>query len=251
MNVPTDLKYTASHEWVRSEPDGTITTGHHRSCAGGAGRPRLHRIARVGRTLKAGEACAVVESVKAASDVYAPVGGVVLAVNDAVVAAPEKVNADAYGNWLYRLKPAESGGRRPSCSTRPATSPPSANPDARRRPRTETMQMNELERGDSRGHAIAPRRCASSSSTEASSTGISAPTMPTRRRCCGTLGFASRARADRRDRPGGDTHAEAARAAGRRRARRKRWRTCARWRRRIASTPRTSARATTAPTRRA
>jgi glycine cleavage system H protein len=55
------------------------------------------------------EACAVVESVKAASDVYAPVAGVVLAVNDAVVAAPEKVNADAYGNWLYRLKPANPG----------------------------------------------------------------------------------------------------------------------------------------------
>jgi len=105
MNVPADLKYTASHEWVRSETDGTITTGITDHAQQALGDLVFIELPKVGRTLKAGEACAVVESVKAASDVYAPVAGVVLAVNEAVVAAPEKVNADAYGNWLYRLKP--------------------------------------------------------------------------------------------------------------------------------------------------
>jgi glycine cleavage system H protein len=107
MNVPAELKYTASHEWVRSEPDGTITTGITDHAQQALGDLVFIELPQVGRTLKAGEACAVVESVKAASDVYAPVAGVVLAVNDAVVAAPEKVNADAYGNWLYRLKPSD------------------------------------------------------------------------------------------------------------------------------------------------
>lgn len=105
MNVPTDLKYTASHEWVRSEPDGTISTGITDHAQEALGDLVFIELPAVGRTLKAGEACAVVESVKAASDVYAPVGGVVLAINEATVAAPEKVNADAYGNWFYRLKP--------------------------------------------------------------------------------------------------------------------------------------------------
>lgn len=107
MNVPADLKYTASHEWVRTAPDGTVTTGITDHAQQALGDLVFIELPAVGRTLKAGEACAVVESVKAASDVYAPVEGVVLAVNDAVVAAPEKVNADAYGNWLYRLKPAD------------------------------------------------------------------------------------------------------------------------------------------------
>jgi glycine cleavage system H protein len=107
MNVPADLKYTASHEWIRSEPDGTLTTGITDHAQQALGDLVFIELPAVGRALKAGEACAVVESVKAASDVYAPVGGVVVAVNDAVVAAPEKVNEDAYGNWLYRLKPAD------------------------------------------------------------------------------------------------------------------------------------------------
>ncbi|MEP6996149.1 MAG: glycine cleavage system protein GcvH [Betaproteobacteria bacterium] len=107
MNVPAELKYTASHEWVRTEADGTIATGITDHAQQALGDLVFIELPKVGRTLAAGEACAVVESVKAASDVYAPVAGVVLAVNDAVVAAPEKVNADAYGNWLYRLKPAE------------------------------------------------------------------------------------------------------------------------------------------------
>jgi len=107
MNVPADLKYTASHEWVRSEPDGTLSMGITDHAQEALGDLVFIELPAVGRALKAGEACAVVESVKAASDVYAPVAGTVIAVNDVVVASPEKVNADAYGNWLYRLKAAD------------------------------------------------------------------------------------------------------------------------------------------------
>lgn len=107
MNVPADRKYTASHEWVRSEPDGTLSTGITDHAQEALGDLVFIELPAVGRALKAGEACAVVESVKAASDVYAPVAGTVTAVNNAVATSPEKVNADAYGNWLYRLKPAD------------------------------------------------------------------------------------------------------------------------------------------------
>ena len=106
MNVPANLKYAASHEWVRTEADGTLTLGITDHAQEALGDLVFIELPAVGRVLKAGEACAVVESVKAASDVYAPVAGVVVAINDEVVASPEKVNADAYANWFYKLKPA-------------------------------------------------------------------------------------------------------------------------------------------------
>ncbi len=105
MNVPTDLKYTASHEWIRSEPDGTITIGITDHAQEALGDLVFIELPAVGRKVKAGEACAVVESVKAASDIYAPVSGVVTAGNSQVTDAPETVNADAYGHWLYKLRP--------------------------------------------------------------------------------------------------------------------------------------------------
>ncbi len=105
MNVPTDLKYTASHEWIRSEPDGTITIGITDHAQEALGDLVFIELPAVGRRVKAGEACAVVESVKAASDIYAPVSGVVTAGNSPITDVPEKVNADAYGNWLYKLRP--------------------------------------------------------------------------------------------------------------------------------------------------
>ena len=108
MNVPADLKYTDSHEWIRTEPDGTLTIGITDHAQEALGDLVFIELPDVGRTVSAGEVCAVVESVKAASDIYAPVAGTVVAVNDAVVAAPEKVNADAYANWLYKLKPAKA-----------------------------------------------------------------------------------------------------------------------------------------------
>jgi glycine cleavage system H protein len=105
MNVPTDLKYTVSHEWIRSESDGTITIGITDHAQEALGDLVFIELPATGRKVKAGEACAVVESVKAASDIYAPVSGVVTAGNSELTDAPEKVNADAYGNWLYKLRP--------------------------------------------------------------------------------------------------------------------------------------------------
>ena len=108
MNTPGDLKYTASHEWIRKEGDGTLTVGITDHAQEALGDLVFIELPATGRKLAAGEACAVVESVKAASDIYAPVAGEVIAVNDAVTAAPESVNADAYANWLFKLKPANT-----------------------------------------------------------------------------------------------------------------------------------------------
>ena len=105
MNVPTDLKYTASHEWIRREADGTMTIGITDHAQEALGDLVFIELPQVGRKVKAGEACAVVESVKAASDIYAPVDGEIAAANGQVVASPEMINADAYGHWLYKLRP--------------------------------------------------------------------------------------------------------------------------------------------------
>ncbi len=106
MNVPANLKYTASHEWVRSESDGSVTIGITDFAQDALGDLVFVELPDVGRRLKAGEACAVVESVKAASDVYAPLAGEVIAVNEALKDAPEQVNADAFAAWLWKMKPA-------------------------------------------------------------------------------------------------------------------------------------------------
>jgi glycine cleavage system H protein len=108
MNVPTDLKYTDSHEWIRSESDGTLTIGITDHAQEALGDLVFIELPSVGRKVKAGEACAVVESVKAASDIYAPVSGEIVAINAQVVTSPETVNADAYGHWLYKLRPANA-----------------------------------------------------------------------------------------------------------------------------------------------
>ncbi|MET0204080.1 MAG: glycine cleavage system protein GcvH, partial [Casimicrobiaceae bacterium] len=94
MNVPKDLKYTDSHEWVRTEADGTVTIGITDHAQAALGDLVFIELPAVGRKLAAGESCGVVESVKAASDVYAPFAGEVVAVNDAITAAPEKLNED-------------------------------------------------------------------------------------------------------------------------------------------------------------
>jgi glycine cleavage system H protein len=109
MNVPSELKYTESHEWIRTEGDGTLTVGITDHAQESLGDLVFIELPQVGRKAGAGEAVAVVESVKAASDIYAPVAGEIVAVNSAVVDAPETVNADAYANWLYKLKPANAG----------------------------------------------------------------------------------------------------------------------------------------------
>ena len=105
MNVPANLKYTESHEWVRADPDGTLTIGITDHAQNALGDLVFIELPAVGRALSQGEACAVVESVKAASDVYAPVAGEVVAINDAVTNAPEQVNQGAYEAWLFRMRP--------------------------------------------------------------------------------------------------------------------------------------------------
>ena len=107
MNVPDSLRYTDSHEWVRREGDGTLTIGITDHAQAQLGDLVYVELPAVGRKLAAREAAAVVESVKAASDVYAPVAGEVVAVNEALTGSPEQVNADAYGAWLYKLKPTD------------------------------------------------------------------------------------------------------------------------------------------------
>jgi glycine cleavage system H protein len=107
MSIPADLKYTKSHEWLRQEADGSVTVGITDHAQEALGDIVFLELPEPGRQVAAGEECAVVESVKAASDIYAPVAGEVLARNDAAIDAPESVNQDAYAAWLFRLKPAD------------------------------------------------------------------------------------------------------------------------------------------------
>lgn len=106
-NVPADLKYTKSHEWVRTLADGSVEIGITDHAQHALGDLVFVEVPDAGRAVKAGEACAVVESVKAASDVYAPLTGQVTAGNAKLTAEPETVNTQPYGEgWLMRLKPA-------------------------------------------------------------------------------------------------------------------------------------------------
>ena len=108
MNIPAELKYTASHEWVRVEADGNLAVGITEFAQDALGDIVFVDLPKVGQALTAGKDCAVIESVKAAGDIYAPVTGEVVAVNEAVVDAPESVNADAFSAWLFKIKPANA-----------------------------------------------------------------------------------------------------------------------------------------------
>lgn len=104
-NFPANLKYTKSHEWIRVEADGTLTVGVTDHAQEALGDVVFLELPEAGRSVTAGEACAVIESVKAASDIYAPVSGEVVEFNQAAVDAPESVNADAYAAWLFKIRP--------------------------------------------------------------------------------------------------------------------------------------------------
>ena len=107
MNVPAQLKYVDTHEWLRAESDGTITIGITDHAQEALGDLVFVELPGVGRVLKEGEACAIVESVKAASDVYAPIAGEVVAAHTELASTPEALNADAYASWLFRIKPSD------------------------------------------------------------------------------------------------------------------------------------------------
>ena len=107
MSVPTDLKYSKSHEWARLEADGTASVGITEHAQELLGDMVFIEPPEVGRKLAASEECGVVESVKAASDIYAPIGGEVTAVNKEVIEAPEKINADPYASWIFQVAAGE------------------------------------------------------------------------------------------------------------------------------------------------
>ena len=106
--IPAELKYAKSHEWARLLPDGTVEIGITDHAQAALGDLVFVDVPEVGRTLAAGEGCAVVESVKAASDIYAPVSGEVIAINEALADSPEQVNSDPYGSWFFRLQPSDT-----------------------------------------------------------------------------------------------------------------------------------------------
>ena len=109
-DIPKDLRYAKTHEWARAEEDGTVTIGISDHAQGALGDLVFVEAPAVAKKVTAGDACAVVESVKAASDVYAPIGGMVVATNDLLDGAPELVNSDPYGKgWLFRVRPDNAG----------------------------------------------------------------------------------------------------------------------------------------------
>lgn len=108
-NIPADLRYANSHEWARQENDGTVTVGISDHAQDALGDVVFVELPEVGRQLTAGQEAGVVESVKAASDIYAPVSGEVVAINEALTDSPELVNSDPYGSWFFKLKPSDAG----------------------------------------------------------------------------------------------------------------------------------------------
>ena len=105
MKTPEHLKYTETHEWIKTEADGTLAVGITDHAQEVLGDIVFLELPPIGKEFAQGEACAVIESVKAASDINMPAAGVVVAVNDTLAKSPEQVNADAYGAWMFRFKP--------------------------------------------------------------------------------------------------------------------------------------------------
>ncbi len=106
-DIRADLRYAASHEWARLEADGTVTVGISDHAQEALGDVVFIELPEVGAQLAAGQEAGVVESVKAASDIYAPVGGEVIAVNTGLADGPEGVNSDPYGSWFFKLQPSD------------------------------------------------------------------------------------------------------------------------------------------------
>ncbi|MCQ4241348.1 glycine cleavage system protein GcvH [Stutzerimonas stutzeri] len=104
-DLPSDLRYAASHEWARQEADGSVSVGISDHAQQALGDVVYVELPEVGQQLKTGQQAGVVESVKAASDIYAPVSGVVIAVNEQLADSPEQVNNEPYGSWFFRLQP--------------------------------------------------------------------------------------------------------------------------------------------------
>jgi glycine cleavage system H protein len=108
MKTPKELRYTSSHEWVRRDGDGTLAVGITDHAQEQLGDIVFVEAPAAGRKVNAGEAVGVVESVKAASDIYAPVAGEIVGANSDLAGEPQKVNEDAYSAWIYRIKPSNA-----------------------------------------------------------------------------------------------------------------------------------------------
>ena len=102
--IPAELRFAESHEWARLEADGTVTVGISDHAQEALGDVVFVELAEVGKVFSAGDVAGVVESVKAASDIYAPVSGEVIAVNEDLTNSPENLNSDPYGSWIFKLK---------------------------------------------------------------------------------------------------------------------------------------------------
>ncbi|MEU6218477.1 glycine cleavage system protein GcvH [Streptomyces sp. NPDC047022] len=106
-NIPAELRYTESHEWARKEGDGTITVGISDHAQKALGDVVFVELTKVGKVFEAGDAAGVVESVKAVTDIYSPVGGEVIAVNEELSDTPELINEEPYDSWIFKLKPSD------------------------------------------------------------------------------------------------------------------------------------------------
>jgi glycine cleavage system H protein len=103
MSNPSDLKYHQAHTWLKAEADGTYIVGITEHAQEQLGDVVYVQLPAVGSSLRQGEPCGVIESVKTAADVHAPASGIVIAINPALADAPEAVNTDPYGAWLFRI----------------------------------------------------------------------------------------------------------------------------------------------------
>jgi len=107
-DIPSDLRYAASHEWARLEADGSVSVGISDHAQEALGDVVYVELPEIGQQLTAGQQAGVVESVKAASDIYAPISGEVVAVNEQLSDSPEMVNGEPYGSWFFRLQPSDA-----------------------------------------------------------------------------------------------------------------------------------------------
>jgi len=107
-DIPAELRFAESHEWARLEADGSVTVGISDHAQEALGDVVFIELPEVGKVFAAGDQAGVVESVKAASDIYAPVGGEVIAINEALADTPESVNSEPYGAWFFKVKPSDA-----------------------------------------------------------------------------------------------------------------------------------------------
>lgn len=106
-DIPADLRFAESHEWARLEADGTVTVGISDHAQEALGDVVFVELTEIGKVFAAGDQAGVVESVKAASDIYAPIAGEVIAINEELGGSPELLNSDPYGAWIFKLKPSD------------------------------------------------------------------------------------------------------------------------------------------------